>query len=199
MPQTLGAFVAARFRPPNRAASLPRRGEVVNSMQLNYRFDEEGYFEGTGLTVQPEWLDFNGHMNVAYYILAFAQVVDGVFDLLGVDADYRAARKHSMFALESHVTWQRELHLNDPLRITVQFLAADDKRLQSFYRMYHATKGYLAATSEWLQICVNLEARRSAHWDPQIRTRIDQALARQAHLPRAPETGRVIQVKKQAV
>lgn len=164
-------------------------------MQIAYRFDEESYFEGRNLTVQPQWLDFNGHMNVAYYILAFDLMVDGVFDLVGVDAAYRATRKRSMFALESHVTWQRELHLDDPLRITVQFLAADDKRLHSFYRMYHATEGYLAATSEWLQICVDLEARRSATWDPEIRARIDAALARQSHLPRPAEAGRVIRVK----
>jgi acyl-CoA thioester hydrolase len=162
---------------------------------VQYRFDDQDLFEGTGLSVLPEWLDFNGHMNVAYYVLAFDQMVDGGFDLIGIDAAYRASRKYTMFALESHITWQRELHLEDPLRITVQFLGADGKRLHSLYRMYHATEGFLAATSEWMQICIDLEARRAATWDPEIRRKIDAVLARQAHLPRPPEVGRVMQVR----
>lgn len=162
---------------------------------MQYRFDEEQLFEGTGLSVKPEWLDFNGHMNVAYYVLAFDQMVDGGFDLIGMDAAYRERRRHTMFALESHITWQRELHLNDPLRMTVQFLGVDNKRLHSLYRMYHAEQGYLAATCEWMQICVDLEARRTAPWDPEIRARIDAVFARQAHLARPPEVGRVMKVK----
>lgn len=162
---------------------------------MEFRFDAEGLYEGTGLSVRPEWLDFNGHMNVAYYVLAFDQMVDGIFELLGIDAAYRATRKLTMFALESHVMWQRELHRDDPLRMTVQFLGVDGKCLHSLYKMYHASEGFLASTSEWMQICVDLEARRSAPWDPEVRARIDEVLARQRHLPRPPEVGRVMRTK----
>lgn len=159
--------------------------------------------EGTGLTVasglhvRPAWIDYNGHMNVAYYVLAFDLVVDEVFNLIGLTKAYREESGRSTFAIESHVTWQRELHQGDPLRITVQFLGYDGKRMHSIYHMYHAEEGYLAATSEWLQISVDMNARRSAPFEAQVGDRIRALVERHSSLPKPPEVGRVMGVKQQ--
>lgn len=148
-----------------------------------------------GLSVQPEWIDYNGHMNVAYYVLAFDLAVDEIFNLFGLTEAYRKASGHSSFALESHVTWQRELHLGDPLRVTAQFLGFDGKRVHTVYHMYHAEDGFLAATSEWLQISVDMAARRSAPFEPVVANKIAALVARHRDLPRPPEVGRRIAVK----
>lgn len=148
-----------------------------------------------GLRVQPEWIDYNQHMNVAYYVLAFDLAVDQVFDLFGLTQEYRTLSGRSSFALESHVTWQRELHLDDPLRITVQFLGYDGKRVHSIYHMYHAEEGFLAATSEWLQISVDMTARRSAPFEEPVASQIAALVDRHKSLPQPPEVGRVMAVK----
>ncbi|GAB5471573.1 MAG: thioesterase family protein [Rhodospirillales bacterium] len=148
-----------------------------------------------GLRVRPEWIDYNAHMNVAYYVLAFDLAVDEIFELIGLSRDYRARSGRSSFALESHVMWQRELHLDDPLRVTVQFLGFDGKRMHSIYHMYHAEAGFLAATSEWLQISVDMTARRSAPFEAPIAAKIQDLVARHRDLPKPPEVGRVMGVK----
>ncbi len=151
----------------------------------------------SGLRVRPAWIDYNGHMNVAYYVLAFDLVVDEVFNVIGLTKDYREQSGRSTFAIESHVTWQRELHEGDPLRVTVQFLGYDGKRMHSVYHMYHADEGYLAATSEWLQISVDMNARRSAPFEASVGERIRALVERHSALPRPPVVGRVMGVKQQ--
>ena len=96
--------------------------------------------------VLPEWIDFNDHMNVAYYLLAFDQAVDALWADFGLTEEYIRSQKSSTIAVESHVTWQREIMEGEPYVSTAQILAFDEKRIQQFQRMYHAEKGFLAAT-----------------------------------------------------
>ncbi len=110
--------------------------------------------------VRPEWIDYNGHMNVAYFVLSFDLAIDAVWAKLGFDDDYRSRTGCSTFAAESHTTYQREMKLGDEMLFTVQILGYDAKRIHQFYRMYHAQQGYLAATCEWMSLHVNLSQRR---------------------------------------
>ena len=118
--------------------------------------------------VLPEWIDINGHMNVAYYVLAFDICVDALWERIGITDEYVEKRQLSTFAVESHVTYQAELKLDDPFRIVTQLLAVDEKRLQQYQCMYHAEQGYLAATAEWLNVHVNLRTRRVTPFPPEI-------------------------------
>ncbi len=123
-------------------------------------------------SVLPEWIDVNNHMNVAYYVLAFDQAVDALWENFGITRDYINVSNSSTFAVESHITWQRELNVDEPYIITAQLLAYDDKRIHQFLRMYHAEQHFLAATAEWLNLHVDLDVRRVAKWPDAIRTQI---------------------------
>ncbi|MFQ5783368.1 MAG: thioesterase family protein [Alphaproteobacteria bacterium] len=142
--------------------------------------------------VRPEWIDLNGHMNVAYYVLAFDYATDRFFTHVGVGARYLEEKRHSMFALEAHVTYQRELHAGDPLRVATRLLGYDAKKLHFFHQMYHTTEGYLAATSEWLGLHIDMRARRSAPFPDAIAARLAAIRETHAGLPVPPEVGRVI-------
>ena len=146
-------------------------------------------------SVLEEWIDINGHMNVAYYVLAFDWATDKLFDFIGVGGDYLAQRGQSMFALEAHVTYQRELHQGDPLRVTTQLLGFDAKRLHFFHNLYHGTEGFLAATSEWLAMHIDMDARRSAPFPDDIAAHLADIVTAHAALSRPPEVGRVIGLK----
>ena len=89
-------------------------------------------------TVLPEWIDVNEHMNVAYYVLAFDEAVDSLWEVLGITENHINVSNSSTFAVESHITWQRELAINEPYIITSQLLAYDNKRIHQLMRMYHA-------------------------------------------------------------
>ncbi len=142
--------------------------------------------------VLDEWVDYNGHLNVAYFVLAFDLATDKFFDFVGVGAAYIAERSKSMFAAEAHVTYQRELHRGDRLRVATRLLGFDAKRLHFFHQMYHGSEGFLAATSEWLALHVDMGARRSAPFPDDIAARLGDIREAHAGLPPPPEVGRVM-------
>lgn len=148
--------------------------------------------------VLPEWIDYNGHMNMAFYNLAFDQALDAAYDALGMGEGYLAASGCSHFTLEAHVTYLREVAKGDPLRIDWQLLDCDAKRLHFFETMRHAQEGWLAATSEQIAIHVDMGSRRSAPFPDAIRQRLEAALAAHAALPRPPQAGHVIGIPRPA-
>ncbi|MEE4361724.1 MAG: thioesterase family protein [Pseudomonadales bacterium] len=142
--------------------------------------------------VDAAWIDYNGHMNMAYYSLAFDNALDHAYDLLGIGEAYVRETGCSHFTLEAHVTYLRELKLGDPMRITWQLLDFDGKRLHFFEEMYHAEDGYLAATSEQISMHVDLEARRSTPFPQAHLARFEAVLAQHRGLPRPAQVGHVI-------
>lgn len=146
--------------------------------------------------VHRDWIDYNGHMNVAYYVLVFDKATDALLDRLGLGETYRKSSGHSIYVLETHVTYEHELRADEPLAITTQLIDADQKRLHFFHRMTHAKAGYLAATTEILALHVDLAGPRAAPMPEAARALIDETLADHRRLPRPPQLGRRIAITR---
>jgi len=146
--------------------------------------------------VLPEWIDVNGHMNVAYYVLAFDYGVDSLWARFGITEEHITSNESSTFAVESHVVYRRELKENDPYIVTAQILAFDEKRIHQFQRMYHADEGFLAATAEWMNLHVDLSVRRVAPWPERILDGIRKAAEAQGDWPYPADAGRTMRVGK---
>jgi acyl-CoA thioester hydrolase len=142
--------------------------------------------------VQDNWIDYNGHMNVAYYVLAFDRATDAFLTYLGLDAAHREATGGSTFTVEAHITYQREMQKGAALRVSTRLLGFDAKRVHYFQQMYHADKGYLAATCEWLMLYVDLNTRRSAPIPAAAMQRLGEILESHSTLPLPSEVGHVI-------
>jgi acyl-CoA thioester hydrolase len=140
--------------------------------------------------VEPSWIDYNGHMNVAYYHLAFDRATDRFLQRIGLGEEYVAREKGSMFALEDHLAYVKELREGEPFRVTLQLLDYDDKRLHYFLRMVHGEKGFLAATCEHLSIFVDMRERRSAVMPEHVKLELERLLREHRNLPRPEEAGR---------
>jgi acyl-CoA thioester hydrolase len=149
-----------------------------------------------GQRVLPEWIDYNGHMNVAYYVLAFDKATDRLFDLLDLGADYAKRTSNSSFVLETHVTYAQEVHEGDPLRFTAQLLDYDAKRLHYFLQMFHAEEGYLSATSEQIALHVSLDTRRTAPIPPDQLARLSAVMAAHQGLAKPRQAGSVIGIRR---
>ena len=147
-------------------------------------------------TVVAEWIDYNGHMNVAYYVLAFDHATDRFLDLLDVGADYVRRTNHSWFVLETHVTYRQEVVEGDPLRFTLRLVEHDAKRAHYYLDMHHAERGYLAATSEQLGLHVDLTARRSAPFPDAVAARLQALADAQGGLARPEGVGRSIALRR---
>ena len=143
-------------------------------------------------SVRPEWLDWNDHMNVAYFLLAFDQATDALYRFIGVAEDYIETRGLTMFALETHVTYRREMRGGDPIRVDSQVLGFDEKKIHFTHHMYHGNAGYLAATNEWMAINVDLGRRRPTAFPEDIAARLRDIRDAHAALPVPPEVGRVM-------
>lgn len=144
--------------------------------------------------VLPEWIDINGHMNVAWYVLAFDLGVDALWDGLGITAEYIEQSAGSTFAVECHITYQRELVEGDPYVVTSQILGYDGKRIHQFQRLYHAEKNFLAATAEWMNLHVDLTARRVSPWPESILARLAEYASRQSSQTYPAEAGKRMQI-----
>ena len=146
--------------------------------------------------VLSEWIDINGHMNVAYYVLAFDLGVDNFWAELGLTDEYIETSQCSTFAVECHVTYQSELREAEPFIITSQILAYDDKRIHQFQRMYHAEEKTLAATAEWMNLHVDLSSRRVTPFPESVLHALEQFCERQGVVPRPAEAGKTMRVRK---
>ncbi|HEX2116226.1 MAG TPA: thioesterase family protein [Alphaproteobacteria bacterium] len=147
--------------------------------------------------IRPEWIDYNGHMNVAYYVLVFDYATDAFWNYLGIGEDYLKRTNNSTFALESHITYQGEVRLGDEVRVTSQLLGVDAKRLHFLHRMYHAEKGHLAATLECVSLHVSLGTRRAAPFPPDLQAFLERVVAAHRSLGMPEEAGRRVSLSRQ--
>ena len=149
-------------------------------------------FVSSVMRVEDHWVDYNGHLNMAYYNVLFDRAVDEAYELIGIGADYVAQRRHSFFTAEVHLRYLRELHAGDPVRVTFQLLDFDRKRLHTFEQLFHADAGWVAATSENMSLHVDMAARKSAAFPAEVTRRLAEMKASHARLPRPEAAGRRI-------
>ncbi len=143
-------------------------------------------------TVRPEWIDYNGLMNLAYYLLAFDHASDKLFEHLEVGEAYLARANCSVFVTEAHLTYEREVGEGDELEFTTRILGCDEKRLHVFHHMHHAAKGFLAATSELMMLHVDMAGRRVTPFPEAVTQRLAVLLEAHRQLPVPPQVGRAI-------
>ena len=117
--------------------------------------------------VKPEWVDHYGHMNLAYYLVAFDMATDLLWPDLHLGEGFRA-RGLGTFAVESWQAYRREVLLDAPLAAESAVLAFEAKRLLLRHRLFHAGEGWLSAENEVLFLCVDLATRRVAAWPDDV-------------------------------
>ena len=143
-------------------------------------------FLASVMQIEPQWIDYNGHLNMAYYNVMMDRAIDQLWLHLGIGPAYMKERHGSTFTAECHVRYLREIHLGDPVQVSILLVAADEKRLHTFEEMRHATEGWLSATSENMTIHIDMTARKTAPFPPDIRARIE-ALANAHRSVKRPE------------
>nr|WP_281389129.1 thioesterase family protein [Brevibacterium renqingii] len=103
--------------------------------------------------VSEDWIDYNGHMSEAFYVLVFGFATDQVMDHLGLDADYRNSAKASLYTVESHIRYLDEVALGSQLSVVPSLVSAGEKKLHLAYEMYVDER--LVATEEIMALHVD--------------------------------------------
>ncbi len=148
-------------------------------------------------TVLPEWVDYNGHMNLAFYVLIFDHATDELLDHIGLDESYRETHEGSVFVVEAHVTYENEVMEGEDVAVSTQVLDADAKRIHLFHRMYKPgdADGETIATTELMILHMDMAERRSAAMPEAISARLLALKKQHEALPRPPQAGRTIGIR----
>ena len=147
--------------------------------------------------IKPKWLDYNNHMNVAYYVLIFDLAFEALLLSLGLGEKIAKTTGISMMILESHITYDQEVTLGQEVEVQMQLLDHDHKRMHLYFEMYVKGKnGYLASTLEQLSMCVDLNKRKSISFPEEITAKIKALSEQQSHLGRTLNIGRKIGIRK---
>ena len=155
-----------------------------------------GPFVGSIQKVEDQWIDYNGHFNMAYSNVIFDRCGDEGFLFLGLGPDYVKQHNASFFTLEAHVTYIRELHAGDELRVTLQLIDYDAKRVHYVQEMFHAAGGWLACVSENMVMHVDMTAKKSAPFPADVQARIIAMHSAHKLLPTPPQVGHRIGIPR---
>lgn len=149
-------------------------------------------FVSSTMQIEPGWIDYNGHLNMAYYHVLFDRAVDEAFGMVGLGPDYVEERGLSYFAAEVHTLYKRELTGEDRVRVTLQLIDYDEKRLHYYMEIRHATEGWIAASTENLSLHIDMRSKKVAPFPEDILGNLEVMRAAHARLPRPASLGRVI-------
>ena len=123
--------------------------------------------------VKAEWADYNGHMNLAFYIHLFDMAWEVMLEKLDMGENSAINKKKTTFAVESHTTYDQEVKVGDEVIINLLFLDRDKKRLIYKLEMLHKQKKYIASTTEVCSLYVDLEKRKVTEFEDEKKTLLD--------------------------
>ncbi len=147
------------------------------------------------MEVQKDWIDYNGHLNMAYYSVLFDQGVDALWDKIGFGLEYRKTRGGTTFAAEYHVCYLREIHLGDKVRASWRLLDHNDKSWHFYQELFHED-GWISATGEGLGLHIDTSGPRVASMPPDILSTFKNLQAEHDHLPRPDRVGRQMGIRR---
>jgi acyl-CoA thioester hydrolase len=146
--------------------------------------------------VRPDWVDYNGHMSEAFYVLVFSDASDAFYDEIGLDAITRERSRSLVYALEAHVCYLNEVGEGAPLEVTTRVLDFDAKRAHVFHTMRHGAEGTLLATEELMLMHVDKTGPRATSFPLEVRELLRGLQEAQAAQPQPEQAGRVIGIRR---
>ena len=144
--------------------------------------------------VHSDWIDYNGHMSESFYLYAFGDASDALFQYIGIDNDYRLAG-HSFYTVETHINYYLEALENEPLEFSTQILGLDLKRLHIFHQMFHGESGDLLATTEQMLVHVDINKAKASEIDQSVFRILQKIWSEHKKLPLPKQKGRVMEIK----
>lgn len=152
-------------------------------------------FVSKAMGIEKDWIDYNGHLNMAYYNVIFDRGTDEAFEMMGIGLDYVKQRRLTIYTAEIHVCYVQELHLDHKVTVSMQVLDHDEKRLRTYQEIRHVD-GWLAATSETLSLHVDMSGPKVAPFPADVLASIEAVRAAHAALPMPERAGRSIGIRR---
>lgn len=145
-------------------------------------------------TVQEDWVDYNGHLRDAFYLLIFSYATDALMGRIGLDADSRGQSGNSLFTLEAHINYLHEVKLATEVWVQTQIIGFDKKRLHLYHSLHRSGFDEALAASEQLLLHVDLAGPKAKPFGESSTHRLQSVVDDQRDLPTPAFTGRVIKI-----
>lgn len=143
--------------------------------------------------VRPEWVDYNGHLRDAFYLLIFSFATDALLDRIGLDDAARRERGRSVYTLEAHVNYLHEIKEGTQVRVDARVLAHDAKRLHLYLELFAGGHDDAVSASEQMLLHVDTrDGAKSAPFDDDVAARVAELHALQRDCAAPAYAGRVI-------
>jgi len=146
--------------------------------------------------ILEEWVDYNGHLRDAFYLLIFSYATDALMDRLGLDSQSREASGHSLFTLELHMNYLHEVKLGAQVEVRTQLMGHDKKRLHLYHSLHLAGDEQTLAGNEQMLLHVDLAGPHSAPFSEHTLALLQAIEIQQRTLPKPAYVGRVIGLPK---
>ena len=114
-----------------------------------------------------EWTDYNGHMNLSYYILVFDIGAEVILSKFKMGEHSAKTTKKSTMVVETHTTYNQEVKEGDEVDVFISYFDHDNKRLHYKLEMFDKNKNTLSATTEILALYIDLNIRKVAEFEPE--------------------------------
>ena len=150
----------------------------------------------SGTRILPEWIDYNGHLMDGYYFVAFSDATEAVLEALGFGPTYRERTGCTIYTVEGHLTFRREVSVDAVLSVATQVIDHDAKRIHVVHDMSDASTGERLATAELMFIHVDQSTGKVASM-PDAQAASVAAMAKaHAGLERPPDVGRSVGIRR---
>jgi acyl-CoA thioester hydrolase len=147
------------------------------------------------MDLQSDWIDYNGHLNMAFYNVLFDRGCDFGFEALGMGPEYVDERKLTIYTAEAHVKYEREVHMGDRVQASFQILDYDEKRLHIFQELRHED-GWISATSENITLHIDMSGPKVAPFPEDVFSKIEPMALQHKNLPYPENAGRHIEIRR---
>ena len=114
-----------------------------------------------------EWTDYNGHMNLSYYILVFDIGAEVILSKFKMGEHSAKTTKKSTMVVETYTTYNQEVKEGDEVDVFISYFDHDNKRLHYKLEMFDRAKNTLSATTEILALYIDLNIRKVAEFEPE--------------------------------
>lgn len=146
------------------------------------------------LRIPEEWADFNGHMNMRWYLAVFDDAGEALHERFGLTAEFHRERGTGTFDLEHHIHFLAEVMPGDDVAVYMRTVALSPKRLHYLLFLVNESRGSLASIFECMNAFADLRVRRTAPFPAEIEARIREAVAADSTLDWPPPVSGAMRV-----
>jgi acyl-CoA thioester hydrolase len=148
------------------------------------------------ITLKPEWIDYNGHVNMAYYLVMFDNSLEEFVAPLGLGEDYLKATNCSYFIADMKISYLRELKLTDKAIIRFRLIDYSDKAFHYGMELFHAEEHFLSAAMEGVSIHVDMAVKKATPVNDKTKLALKKMYVDHAGFEPCPHFGKLVGLRK---